>query len=52
MVTLDAKTNIGSAGGEMEVKGEQTGTLLVDSKTGLVVNAEFDPGYGNKNTRL
>jgi Family of unknown function (DUF6263) len=40
-VTLDAKTVIGSAGGEMEVKGEQTGTLLLNSKTGLVVNAEF-----------
>ena len=40
-VTLDAKTRIGSAGGEMEVKGEQTGTLLVNSKNGLVVNAEF-----------
>jgi len=40
-VTLDANTIIGSAGGEMEVKGTQTGTLLVNSKTGLVVNAEF-----------
>lgn len=40
-LTLDAKTIIGSASEEMEVKGEQTGTLLVDSKTGLVRNAEF-----------
>jgi hypothetical protein len=41
-VTLDAKTIIGSTvGGEMEVKGEQTGTLLVDSKSGLVLLAEF-----------
>jgi Family of unknown function (DUF6263) len=40
-VTLDAKTIIGSAGEEMEVKGEQSGTLLVASKTGLVINAEF-----------
>lgn len=40
-VTLDAKTIISSTGKEMEVKGEQSGTLLVDSKTGLVINAEF-----------
>jgi Family of unknown function (DUF6263) len=40
-ITLDAKTTITSAEGEMEVKGEQTGILLVNSKTGLVVNAEF-----------
>ena len=40
-VTLDAKTIIGSAGGEMEVTGTQTGTLLVDSRNGLVTNAEF-----------
>jgi hypothetical protein len=41
-VTLNAKSNISSVGGEMLVTGDQTGTLLVDSKTGLVLNAEFD----------
>jgi hypothetical protein len=40
-VTLDAKTTIASAGAEMEVTGEQTGTLLVNNVTGLVINAEF-----------
>lgn len=40
-VTLDAKTTIGSAGGPIEVQGQQTATLLVNSATGLVVNAEF-----------
>jgi len=40
-VTLTAQTNIGSANSEMEIKGAQNGSLLVDSKTGLVINAEF-----------
>jgi len=47
-VTLDAKTAIAPAGGEMEVKGEQTGTLLVDSKTGLVLHAEFNQDMETK----
>jgi len=41
LVTLETKANVTPAGDEMEVKGEQTGTLLVDSKTGMVVSAEF-----------
>ncbi len=40
-VALDAKSVIGPAGGDMEVKGTQSGTLLVDSKTGLVLQAAF-----------
>ena len=40
-VTLDARSLIGPAGGDMEVKGTQSGTLLVDSKTGLVLQAAF-----------
>lgn len=40
-VTLTAQTNIGSANKEMEIKGTQNGSLLVESKTGLVINAEF-----------
>jgi hypothetical protein len=40
-VTLDAKSVIGPAGGDMKVKGTQSGTLLVDGKTGLVLRAEF-----------
>lgn len=44
IVTLDTKTTISpsEAGGMGEMKGSQTGTLLVDSKSGLVVNADFD----------
>ncbi len=46
-VSLSAQTNIGSDNSEsdsyqMEIKGTQNGSLLVDSKTGLVINAEFD----------
>jgi hypothetical protein len=40
-VTLDAESVIGPAGQGMQIKGKQSGTLLVDSKTGLVLNAEF-----------
>ncbi|HKZ67512.1 MAG TPA: DUF6263 family protein [Chitinophagaceae bacterium] len=41
-VSLSAQTRIGSGSSEMEIKGTQDGSLLVDSKTGLVINAEFD----------
>ena len=47
-LTLDTKAIITSAGEKMEVKGEQTGTLLVDSKTGMVVSAEFKQGMDAK----
>lgn len=47
-VTLMANTTIGSDGGEMEIKGTQNGTLLVDGKTGLVLNAEFDQDMQTK----
>jgi len=40
-VTLDAKSVIRPTGEEMQVKGKQTGNLLVNSKTGFVVNAAF-----------
>ena len=40
-VTLDAKSVIGPAGAGMQITGKQSGNLLVNSKTGLVVNAEF-----------
>ena len=40
-VTLDAKSIIGPAGEGMEINGTQSGTLLVNSKTGLVLKAEF-----------
>ena len=40
-VTLDAKSVIGPAGEGMQITGKQSGNLLVNSKTGLVVNAEF-----------
>lgn len=41
-VTLGAKSTISSVEGDIQVNGDQTGTLLIDSKTGLVLNAEFD----------
>ncbi|HKO82104.1 MAG TPA: DUF6263 family protein [Chitinophagaceae bacterium] len=40
-VSLAAQTSIGSDNDDMKIKGTQTGNLLVDSKTGLVINAEF-----------
>jgi hypothetical protein len=39
-VTLDAKTRIESAG-QGNLSGEQTGTLIIDSRTGLMVNGDF-----------
>jgi hypothetical protein len=47
-VTLSAQTNIGSENSDMEIKGTQHGSLLVDSKTGLVINAEFDQDMETK----
>jgi len=47
-VTLSAQTNIGSGSSDMEIKGTQNGSLLVDSKTGLVLNAEFDQDMETK----
>jgi hypothetical protein len=48
-VTLSAKSNISSAGeGEIQVNGDQTGTLLVNGETGLVLNAEFDQSIDTK----
>ena len=52
-VSLSAHTNIGSANNEsdnyqMEIKGTQNGSLLVDGKTGLVINAEFDQDMETK----
>jgi len=42
MVTLDAKTTIETENETIKLDGNQTGKLLVDSKTGLVVNADFE----------
>lgn len=47
-VSLSAQTNIGSGNSDMEIKGTQRGNLLVDSKTGLVINAEFDQDMETK----
>lgn len=42
-VTLVADTKIDSyEDGEAKVTGKQTGNVIVDSRTGLVVNSEFD----------
>lgn len=42
IITLNAKTDIESGSEAIKIKGEQTGKLLVDSKSGLVLNADFD----------
>ncbi|HYH14552.1 MAG TPA: DUF6263 family protein [Flavisolibacter sp.] len=41
MVNLDAKSKMNFTGGG-NMSGEQTGTMKVDAKTGLVVDAEFN----------
>ena len=40
MVTLDEKSTIEGTSDKMKMKGDITGTLVVDSKTGLVVTAD------------
>jgi Family of unknown function (DUF6263) len=41
-VTLTTKTKIGSNGDSQDVNGTQSGNILVDSKTGLMISGEFD----------
>ena len=41
-ITLASKTKITSKEGGEEISGDQTGNIIVDSKTGLMINAEFD----------
>lgn len=41
-VTLAAKTKISSNKDGGEITGTQTGNIIVDSNTGLMINAEFD----------
>ena len=40
-ITLNAKTKI-KATNEMEIHGSQNGTILIDSKSGLIIRAEYD----------
>lgn len=40
MVTLEEKTKVNADNEQMKMNGDVTGTLIVDSKTGLVVNAD------------
>jgi hypothetical protein len=40
MVTLEEKTRITAVNEQEKMSGDVTGTLIVDSKTGLVVNAD------------
>ena len=42
MVTLEEKSKIDGTSDALNMKGDITGTLVVDSKTGLVVNADQD----------
>ncbi len=41
-VTLTTKTKISSEKDGGDIDGTQTGNIVVDSKTGLMINAEFD----------
>ena len=41
-ITLATKTKISSDKDDMEIDGTQTGNIIVDSKTGLMINAEFN----------
>jgi hypothetical protein len=51
-INLAAQTNIGSDNDEMKIKGTQTGNLLVDSKTGLVINAAFSQDMETKTREM
>jgi hypothetical protein len=42
MVTLEESTEISSKKGDMEMKGEIEGTIVVDSNSGLIVKADQD----------
>jgi hypothetical protein len=42
MVTVEELTTINSAGTQSEIQGEIKGELVIDSRTGLVVNADQD----------
>jgi hypothetical protein len=42
MVTLNSKATITPAAGQVKASGTQTGKLMVDSRTGLVTDAEFE----------
>ncbi len=41
-VSMTTKTKIGSNGDDEDISGTQSGNILVDSKTGLMINGEFD----------
>jgi hypothetical protein len=47
-ITLTAKSNISSADKDTNIEGVQTGNIIVDSKTGLMVNAEFNQDIKTK----
>ena len=42
MVTLEEKSKIDGVSAEMNMKGDITGTLVIDSRSGLVVSADQD----------
>ena len=41
-VTMSTKTKIGPIDNTTEIDGTQTGNIIVDSKTGLMINAEYN----------
>lgn len=42
LVTLKTKSRIEPVAGELEISGEQTGDVIINSKTGLIVNAKYE----------
>ena len=42
MVTLDLKSKISRGEGDQSMKGVQSGTMVVDSRTGLIMQADLD----------
>jgi hypothetical protein len=47
-VTLATKSRIESDGGDVEVKGNQTGEMIIDSKSGLMINGSFNQELDTK----
>ena len=43
-VTLVAKTKIGSTS-DIDIKGEQQGNIIIDSKSGLIINAQYEQNF-------
>jgi hypothetical protein len=51
-VTLRTDTKINSDKEGAEIDGTQTGNIIVDSKTGLMINSEFDQNFKMKTDKM